>query len=105
VIRAAVSSFYDREDDVLVITIGGPAEAITESVSNTFFLRVDPDTLKLVGIEVSVVKTLIARQPEFLDLFADATGVPGPSVPDSLHSSSSDATGRLVHIVRDLVST
>ncbi|MBM3942069.1 MAG: DUF2283 domain-containing protein [SAR202 cluster bacterium] len=43
---------YNPEADVLTITIGEPQVAITEPLFDDIMYRVDPDTLKIVGIEI-----------------------------------------------------
>ena len=43
---------YNPEADVLVITIGDPVPAITEPVIDDIMYRVEPDTLKVVGVEI-----------------------------------------------------
>ena len=47
-----IISEYDEDEDILFVTIGPPVEALTETVANCVGLRVDPDTLKLVGLEI-----------------------------------------------------
>ena len=54
---------YDREDDTLILTIGPLVEATTESIANTVLVRVDPDTLKCVGLEVIGFKALLRERP------------------------------------------
>jgi hypothetical protein len=54
---------HDRDDDTFVLTIGEPQEAITESVRNRLFYRLDPDTLKIVGIEIPHVSARLAGDP------------------------------------------
>ena len=43
---------YNPEADVLTITVGEPRSAITEPLLDDILYRVDPDTLKIVGIEI-----------------------------------------------------
>lgn len=43
---------YDTEDDYFAIVIGPPVEAITESLANAVLFRVEPETLKIVGIAI-----------------------------------------------------
>src|SRR6266508_1775285 len=43
---------YDEDDDYFAIVVGPPVEAITESLANAILFRVEPDTLKIVGIEI-----------------------------------------------------
>jgi len=47
---------YDREHDMLLITIGEPQEAITEEVSRGLYVRVDPDTEKIVGMTITAFR-------------------------------------------------
>lgn len=57
-----VTTLYDEDDDVLRTLIGPPVEAATESVDHTVLLRYDPETLKLLGIEVLGFKALLGAQ-------------------------------------------
>jgi hypothetical protein len=50
--QLGIQSEYDDTEDILFVTIGPPAEAYTETVGNAIGLRVDPTTLKLVGLEI-----------------------------------------------------
>lgn len=43
---------YNPEADVLTITIGEPTPAITEPLFDDIMYRIEPDTLKIVGIEI-----------------------------------------------------
>jgi hypothetical protein len=52
VARLGVVAEYDPDEDYFGLVIGGPAEATTESLANTILFRVEPETLKLVGIEI-----------------------------------------------------
>ncbi|MBM2811672.1 MAG: hypothetical protein HW416_2431 [Chloroflexi bacterium] len=54
---------HDREDDLFTLTIGEPQEAVTESVRNRLYFRVDPDTLKIVGIEIPHVSARLNDDP------------------------------------------
>ena len=42
---------YDDEDDALYLNIGPPTEALTTPVADEVYYRVEPDTLKIVGVE------------------------------------------------------
>jgi len=44
--------FYDREADVLYLTLGQPQEAISREMGNDVLLRVHPETGKVVGLTV-----------------------------------------------------
>jgi hypothetical protein len=47
-----VTSEYEVENDILFVVIGAPVAALTETIDNWIGLRVDPVTLKLVGLEI-----------------------------------------------------
>jgi hypothetical protein len=55
-----VTTDYDAELDILFTRIGPPVEALTESVDDHVGLRVDPDTLKIVGWEILEPRTASA---------------------------------------------
>ncbi|MDL1897659.1 DUF2283 domain-containing protein [Anaerolineae bacterium CFX7] len=44
--------FYDKESDVLYITIGEPQIAISRELENDVLLRVHPETGQVVGMTV-----------------------------------------------------
>ncbi len=44
--------FYDRDGDVLYLTIGEPQEAVSREMGNDILLRVHPQTGKIVGLTV-----------------------------------------------------
>ncbi len=44
--------FYDRESDVLYLSIGKPQRAISREVGDDVLLRVDPQTDDLVGLTI-----------------------------------------------------
>ena len=43
---------YDKEGDILDISIGKPKKAISEEVAEDFFVRLEPKTKKVVGFMV-----------------------------------------------------
>jgi len=43
---------FDKEADVLDISIGRPVKAISKEVEDDFFVRVDPNTQKVVGFSI-----------------------------------------------------
>ncbi len=68
---------YDREHDMLLITIGEPQEAITEEVSKGLYVRVDPDTDKIVGMTItSFEKGFLREHPDFRKHFETVFGPP-----------------------------
>jgi uncharacterized protein YuzE len=50
--RLGLTTEFDQEADVVYHTIGPPTEALTESLDGEIYIRVEPDTLKIVGLEV-----------------------------------------------------
>ncbi len=44
--------FYDKEGDVLYLSVGEPREAISEEMDNDVLLRVDPATGDVVGLTI-----------------------------------------------------
>jgi hypothetical protein len=50
--REDVCLSYSAELDSLFIQFGQPLEALSEHVADNLMLRIEPDTLKIVGIEV-----------------------------------------------------
>ena len=43
---------FDKEADVLDISIGKPTKAISKEIEDDFFVRVDPETQKVVGFSI-----------------------------------------------------
>jgi len=43
---------FDKEADVLDISIGKPVKAISREIEDDFFVRVDPKTKKVVGFSI-----------------------------------------------------
>lgn len=50
--REGLSAIYDATLDTLFLEIGGPKEALTEHVLDNIMLRIDPETLEIVGLEI-----------------------------------------------------
>ncbi len=44
--------FYDREGDVLYLTIGDPTEAVSREMGDDVLVRVQPETEKIVGLTI-----------------------------------------------------
>lgn len=47
-----LSFSFDKEADVLDISIGLPKKAISREVDDDFFVRLDPKTKKVVGFSI-----------------------------------------------------
>lgn len=43
---------FDKEADILDISIGMPKRAISREVDDDFFVRIDPKTKKVVGFSI-----------------------------------------------------
>lgn len=43
---------FDKDGDILDISIGKPQRAISKEVEDDFFVRVDPKTNKIVGLSI-----------------------------------------------------
>lgn len=66
------SAVYDVEEDTLLVTFGEPQEAISEAATDNVFLRLDPETYKIVGIEVLGFRGRFADYPPVADIFFTA---------------------------------
>ncbi len=61
-----ISVFYDEEFDIFQIAIGEPVEAITEEIKDGLQMRLDPESLKIVGYEVLRFKHhFLKANPQF----------------------------------------
>ena len=49
---ARVEATYYGDDDTLAITIDGPCEALSQDIDDDLYLRVDPGTYKLCGVQL-----------------------------------------------------
>lgn len=43
---------YDKEGDILDISLGEPKEAISKEIEDDLFIRVDPNTNEIIGISI-----------------------------------------------------
>ena len=67
---------YDREDDTFFLTIGEAVlDAVYESVDNRLYLRLDPDTLKIVGVEIPHVSWRLKDDPRIRSLLTPYLGM------------------------------
>lgn len=98
-----VTVSYDREDDVLMLLFGRPEEAMSESIDNTLLLRVHPETLKIVGVEVVGLRAHLADRPDLFDLFLDAMEMSGDRVVTGAPAPNGRPSERIVRRVQDLV--
>lgn len=61
---------YDRDADVLYLSIGEPRAAVSREIGDDVLLRVDPDTGVIVGLTVLNLSTRkdLDRLPVAIDL-------------------------------------
>ena len=62
--RLGGAVWYDRDDDWLVLTLGEPTEAATYELDDFLRLRYDPETLKIVGLEVTPLADVVVGRPD-----------------------------------------
>ena len=43
---------YDKEADVLDISLGRPKKAVSREIEDDFFVRLDPETDKVIGFSI-----------------------------------------------------
>ena len=43
---------YDKQCDILDLSLGEPREAISKEIEDDLFIRVDPETNEIVGISI-----------------------------------------------------
>jgi uncharacterized protein YuzE len=48
----ALNFAYDKEGDILDISLGQPQEAVSEEVAEDIFVRLEPKTKKIVGFMI-----------------------------------------------------
>jgi hypothetical protein len=79
--REGLTAIYDATLDTLFLEIGGPTEALTEHLADNVMIRVDPNSLQVVGFEVL----------DFLDDFLPQHRLVREAVRDWNLSRSSDS--------------
>lgn len=64
---------YDKEGDILDISIGRPQDALSEEVSEDIFVRVEPRTKKVVGFMILNFEKRFgkSKKPETLPVLGD----------------------------------
>jgi uncharacterized protein YuzE len=97
-----ISAVFDLEDDLLAITFDKPQEALTLDVDGCLFFRVDPDTYKIVGIEVWHAFERLSERGPVSRIAMRVLAAAGSRV--SVVRPASTGTTNLVEDVRKLVS-
>ena len=54
--------YYDRDSDVLYLSIGEPRPAVSQEVGDDVLLRVDADTGEIVGLTILNLSTRAAAE-------------------------------------------
>lgn len=50
--REGIALYYNHEADTLSLVIGEPREGVTEPMIDDIFCRLDPESLKVIGVEI-----------------------------------------------------
>lgn len=53
---------YDKEGDILDISVGAPAEAISNEIVDDFFVRIDPRTNEIVGFSIVNFEKMVGQK-------------------------------------------
>lgn len=56
---------YDREADVLYISLGPPRSVVALEPEEGLILRLDPETDELVGVTIVGARARLQRQPDW----------------------------------------
>ena len=52
IMEKALNFSYDKEGDTLDISFGKPQKAVSEEISDDFFVRLEPKTKKIIGFMI-----------------------------------------------------
>ncbi|MHB8577780.1 MAG: hypothetical protein ACYDCQ_20910, partial [Dehalococcoidia bacterium] len=97
-----VRATYDHDDDLLSVVVGEPSAAITESIENGLYIRIDPDSEKIVGFEVYDIRSHIIAEPIYLNVILDLLSLVSLRPADST-AEAADAPKRFAASFRELV--
>jgi len=59
---------YDKEGDILDVSLGEPGAAISKEIDDDFFVRLNPDTDEILGFSVINFEKWFEEIKEFKDL-------------------------------------
>ncbi len=70
--------FYDREADVLYLSIGEPRRAVSREIGDDVLLRVDPETNAVVGLTIMNLSSRFSEieSPQSLPVSIDLHELP-----------------------------
>jgi len=92
-----VSVAYDDDIDILFCQFGPPAEALTETVNDWLAVRVDPETLEILGFELMSLRLpATGDEPGLLPLILHAAGAA------SMRSLAAEITEAQIRLAGDL---
>ena len=78
--RLMVVSYDDVSDTLMLHFFGQGRPAVSMEVRNGFFLRVDPETHQVVGVQVEAfLSRAVIEDPELLEV-AEAAGIPEQTI-------------------------
>jgi hypothetical protein len=99
-----VRAGYDPDEDVISVTIGPVVESSTESVDHRFYFSVEPDSLKIVGIDIFGVRDLVTNPPEELEGMAEAAAALAAAILVRANLAEGRVVDTLADGIRELVS-
>lgn len=74
---AKVSVFYDAEADLVMISFGVDGDTMTETIGNRVALRVEVDTLRIVGIDILGFASQVKTDARPMRVLLGAVKTPG----------------------------
>ena len=74
----AVSAVFDQQENILSLAIGPVRKAMSFSADGEFYLRVDPDTYKLISVELHYFSDNLLENTRPLKIMSDLMQMAGP---------------------------
>jgi hypothetical protein len=103
--QRGVAVDYNEDLDILVVMFGTPTgEVWTESVGNRIGLHYEPETLKLVGVDILSARALLAEGIIAMCLFLHAVQATGAKLHTAPPVTAAEAPERLAADIRELVA-
>ena len=102
VLTTEMMVYYDPEDDVVVLTLGAPAPCVMLEVTDDIWLRLEPETDRLIGFEFLAASAPRASTSYFsvlLELLVEA----GQHAPGTFVPLSPQARAPLAEGMRELI--
>jgi hypothetical protein len=72
--QLGVTFTYDADDDTLMIDVGPRLPSLTHDIDGVRLVRIDPNSLKIVGFDIVGLKANIGELPELVDVFVALAG-------------------------------